>query len=97
MAQRIAYEVRCEFEKEEAARVTAKGALVEFLAGNEVTKRAKEAEKVRQQEEDLDYMRQYEEILDKQQKERLARLEKLKQWQVLLCRCADRAVRCLWA
>ena len=87
-AQRIAYEVRCEFEKEEAARVAAKGALVEFLAGNEVHKRAKEAEKARQQEEDLEYMRQYEAILDKQQQERLARLEKLKQWQV---RCGGRA------
>lgn len=82
MAARIAYEVKAEFEKEAAAKAAAKQALVAFLAGNEVHKKAKEAEKERQRQEDLDYMRQYEEILDKQQKQRIARLEKLKAWQV---------------
>lgn len=82
MAARMAYEVKEEFEKEFAAKAAAKQALVEFLAGNEEYKKAKEAEKERQRQEDLDYMRQYEEILEKQQKERLARLEKLKEWQV---------------
>lgn len=88
MAARIAYEVKTEFEKEAAAKAAAKQALVAFLAGNEEHKKIKEAEKERQRKEDLDYMRQYEEILDKQQKERLARLEKLKVWQVrhhLIC------------
>lgn len=84
MAARIAYEVKAEFEKEAAAKAAAKQALITFLAGNEEHKKCKEAEKERQKQEDLDYMRRYEEILEKQQKERLARLEKLKEWQVRL-------------
>lgn len=82
MAARIAYEVKCEFEKEEAARCAAKKALVEYLAGNEENKKLRELEKERVRAEDIEYMKKYEEILDKQQKERLARLEKLKDWQV---------------
>lgn len=82
MAARIAYDVKAEFEKEAAAKAAAKQALMDFLAGNEEHKTIKEAEKERQRLEDLDYMRQYEEILDKQQKDRLARLQKLKAWQV---------------
>jgi hypothetical protein len=82
MAARIAYEVKTEFEREAAARAAAKQALVTFLAGNEEHKKVKEAEKERQRLEDLEYMRKYEEILDKQQKERLARLARLQEWQV---------------
>jgi hypothetical protein len=84
MAARIAYDVKAEFDMETAAKAASKEALMAFLAGNEEHKKAKEAEKERQRQEDLDYMRQYEEILEKQQKERLARLQKLKAWQVWL-------------
>ena len=91
MAARIAYEVKCEFEKEEAARRAAKEALVEYLAGNEENKKLREIEKQRVQAEDIEYMKKYEAILDKQQKERLARLEKLQEWQVRPARGASRA------
>jgi hypothetical protein len=82
LAARTAYEVKVEFEKEAEGKAAAKKALMEFLAGNEEYKKRKEAEKERQRQEDLHHMRQYEEILEKQQKERLTRIEKLKAWQV---------------
>jgi hypothetical protein len=85
MAKRIAYEVKTEFEKEESARKAAKESLVTYLAGNEENKKAKAAEKERQRSEDLEYMRKYEQILNKQQKDRLERLQKLKAWQVCSC------------
>lgn len=81
-AARIAFEVKAEFEREAAERAAAKHALVAYLAGNEENKKLRAAAAEKQRLEDLDYMRQYEEILDKQQKERLARLEKLQEWQV---------------
>ena len=84
MAARIAYEVKTEFEREEAARVAAKQALVAYLAGNEENKKLRAAEKERVKAEDLEYMRLYDEILQKQQKERAARLAKLQEWQVRL-------------
>jgi hypothetical protein len=74
--------VRTEFEKEEATRKAAKQSLVAYLAGNEENKKLKTAEREKQRLEDLEYMRKYEDILDKQQKERLERLQKLKEWQV---------------
>eukprot|EP00892_Ulva_mutabilis_P000621 jgi/Ulvmu1/1055/UM105_0013.1 len=80
-AARIAYEVKAEFEREAAERASAKQALVTYLAGNEENKKLRAAAAEQQRLEDLEYMRQYEEILDKQQKERLARLEKLQEWQ----------------
>ena len=84
-AARIAYEVKTEFEKEEAARAVSKKALVAYLAGNEDNKALRVAEKERMRIEDLEYMRKYDEILQKQQLERLARLQKLQEWQVCYC------------
>lgn len=83
-AARIAYEVKAEFEREAAERASAKQALVAYLAGNEENKKVRALAAEQQRLEDLEYMRKYEEILDKQQKERLARLEKLQEWQVRL-------------
>ena len=84
-AARIAYEVKTEFEKEEAARAVSKKALVAYLAGNEDNKALRVAEKERVRVEDLEYMRKYDEILQKQQCERVARLQKLQEWQVCFC------------
>lgn len=81
-AARIAWEVKEEFERQEAARVKAKKDLITFFAENEVYKQYKVEEKKKQIEEDLNYMKLYEEILDKQERERTDRLEKLKIWQV---------------
>ena len=80
-AARLAHDVKAEFAREAAARDEAKAALVTYLRGNEENKRLREAEKARQQAEDLEYMRKFEAILDKQQAERAARLAKLQEWQ----------------
>jgi hypothetical protein len=82
MAARIAFDVKCEFEKEEASRLAAKKALVAYLAGNEDSKKLREDEKQRRRAEDIEDMRKYEEVFDKQEKERLSRLAKLQEWQV---------------
>lgn len=74
--------MKAEFEREAQERAAAKQALVTYLEGNEENKKLRAAAAEQQRLEDLEYMRKYEEILDKQQKERLARLEKLQEWQV---------------
>lgn len=81
-AARIAWEVKEEFETQEAARLKAKRDLVTFFAENEIYKQYKVEERKKKIEEDFRYMKLYEEILDKQERERTDRLEKLKIWQV---------------
>lgn len=88
-AARIAYEVKAEFEREAEQRSAAKQALVAYLEGNEENKKLRAVAAEQQRLEDLEYMRKYEEILDKQQKERLARLEKLQEWQVRRPPCLE--------
>lgn len=88
-AARIAFEVKAEFEREAAERSSAKQALVAYLAGNEENKKLRAVAAEQQRLEDLEYMKKYEEILDKQQKERLARLEKLQEWQVCIHALSD--------
>lgn len=81
-AARLAYETRAEFEREEAERQRAKEALKEFLLGNERNKVLREEAKKKQWEEDAAFQRAWEAQLDKQEKERTSRLERLKKIQV---------------
>lgn len=78
LAARIAYETRTEFEKEEAERMRAKQALKDYLLQNEDNKKLREDQKQAQWQLDKRYMEQYAAMLDKQEQERLTRLEKLK-------------------
>ena len=81
MAARIAWQVKTEFDKEAATRAESKKALVEYLKGNEIHKIQKDCAKQKQVEEDVRFMKLYEEILAKQERERQVRLDKLAEWQ----------------
>ncbi|MEW5316249.1 MAG: hypothetical protein WDW38_007630 [Sanguina aurantia] len=78
LASKIAFETRTEFEREEARRQAARAALKESMVQNENNKVVKHQAKIRAWEEDQVYKLQWEAILDKQERERTSRLERLK-------------------
>eukprot|EP00983_Pelagomonas_calceolata_P029641 928703-Pelagomonas_calceolata.AAC.5 len=73
MAARLAYETKTELDREEANRVAAKNALKQYLLQNEANKAIKQRAKEAQWEEDAYYKKAWEEVLDKQEKDRVER------------------------
>eukprot|EP00200_Dunaliella_tertiolecta_P006113 CAMPEP_0202339238 /NCGR_PEP_ID=MMETSP1126-20121109/1188_1 /ASSEMBLY_ACC=CAM_ASM_000457 /TAXON_ID=3047 /ORGANISM="Dunaliella tertiolecta, Strain CCMP1320" /LENGTH=477 /DNA_ID=CAMNT_0048929765 /DNA_START=229 /DNA_END=1662 /DNA_ORIENTATION=- len=76
MAARLAYETKTELDREEANRVAAKNALKQYLLQNEANKAIKQRAKEAQWEEDAYYKKAWEEVLDKQEKDRVERLKR---------------------
>lgn len=80
-AARLAHETAEELKREEAARREAKQSLKDFLLQNEENKAIREAEKQKRWAEDAEYQQKWQEQLDRQERERLARLERTKRVQ----------------
>lgn len=78
-AAKLAYEAQQELLKEERERVEAKEALTTFLHGNEANKKLREEAKKKEHDLDEKYAKEWNEIIERQEKERTARLEKAKE------------------
>ncbi|KAF5828800.1 hypothetical protein DUNSADRAFT_17079 [Dunaliella salina] len=76
MAARLAYETKTELDKEEARRMHEKNVLRQYLLQNEENKAIKQREKEAQWEEDAHYKKAWEEVLEKQEKDRVERLKR---------------------
>ena len=78
-AEKMAYAAQQELFKEEKDRHEAKHALTTFLLGNEANKAIREQEKVKMGVLEAKYAKEWNEILDRQERERTHRLEKAKE------------------
>ncbi|KXZ54342.1 hypothetical protein GPECTOR_5g424 [Gonium pectorale] len=88
-AARTAYDTAEELRREEAERIRAKLTLKEYLAGNDLNKALREEAKKRQWEEDAEFKRKWEAILNKQEADRKEQMERIKRAQAKLQDAAD--------
>eukprot|EP00798_Chlamydomonas_sp_ICE-L_P028397 gene28397-31533_t len=93
-AANLAYETQREVETEEAQRNAAKHALKSFLLQNESNKQVKEQTKQKTYEEDKQFTVKWEEILDKQEKDRHRQLETVRAKQQHRAELAKNGVNC---
>ncbi|GAB4822704.1 hypothetical protein N2152v2_009750 [Parachlorella kessleri] len=78
MTVRIALEMKRQMEADAATKQKAKEGLKAFLASNELNQKMKEQERLREFQDDIRYMKEYSESLEKQERQRLAQLERVK-------------------